>query len=138
MIAYDVMVPAGGYRKDGFFVSPWRPGDPPVFNVRMGVDQFGRVQIPGPGTKSGPGKWEHRLIAMGHEAPLERNLHAIYFHGDRPGKFKVYIDNLRIIQANGSIIRLWEDGSYLRLRPTRDETDAFKDLKLTVVPLGEL
>lgn len=138
MVSYDIMVPPGDYRREGFFVSPWRPGDPPVFNVRMGLDQHGRVQIPGPPMKSRPGEWEHRLIAMGHEAPLERNLHAIYFHGHRPGKFKVYLDNLRIIRADGTIVRLWDEGRHVRRRPNRDETEAFADLSLRVVPFNEL
>lgn len=138
MVSYDVMVPKGGFQREGFFISPWRPGDPPVFNIRMGLDQYGRLQIPGPRLKSEPGEWEHRQIAMGHEAPLERNLHAIYFHGHQPGRFKVYIDNVRIIRADGSIIPLWEDGSHIRRRPTRDETEAFDELVVRSVPLTEL
>jgi len=138
MISYDIMVPKGKVRRDGFFISPWRPGDPPVFNIRMGLDQHGRLQIPGPPMKSQPGEWERRLIAIGHEAPLERNLHAIYFHGHQPGKFKVYLDNLRIVRADGSVVRLWEEGRHVRRRPTRDETEAFQDLNLRVIPLDEL
>lgn len=138
MISFDVMVPEGEYAREGFFISPWRPGDPPVFNIRMGLDQYGRLQIPGPRLRVRPGEWEHRQIAMGHEAPLERNLHAIYFHGHQPGRFKVYIDNLRILRADGSIIPLWEDGSHIRRRPTRDETEAFDDLVVRAVPLSEL
>ena len=41
-IEFDVMVPRGGYRHGGFFVSPYRNGDPPVFDLGMGVDQTGR------------------------------------------------------------------------------------------------
>ena len=137
-IAFDVMVPKGNYQREGFFVSPWRPGDPPVFNVRMGLDQHGRLQIPGPKLLSKPGEWEHRLIAMGHEAPLERNLHAVYLHGHQPGRFKVYLDNLQIVRADGSIVRLWEDKSHIRRRVTRDEKGAFKDLVVRAIPLSEL
>ena len=137
-VSFDIMVPKGKYQREGFFISPWRPGDPPVFNIRMGLDQYGRLQIPGPKMRSKPGEWEHRLIAMGHEAPLERNLHAIYFHGHNPGRFKVYLDNLRIIRGDGTIVRVWEDGSHIRIRPARDETKAFKNLSLRAVPLNEL
>lgn len=138
MIAFDIMVPKGEYRRDGFFISPWRPGDPPVFNIRMGLDQFGRLQIPGPPIKSEAGEWEHRLIAMGHEAPLERNLHAIYFHGNKAGKFKVYIDNLRIIRADGSVLRLWDERKNIRKRKLRDETNSFEDLSVRTVRLEDL
>jgi len=138
MISYDVMVPEGDYRREEFFVSPWRPGDPPVFNIRMGLDQHGRLQIPGPKMLSRPGQWEHRLIAMGHEAPLERNLHAIYFHGHQPGRFKVYLDNLQIHRRDGTIVRLWDEARHIRTRPVRDETGAFTNLILRAVPLSEL
>ena len=138
MISYDVMVPGGGYQREGFFISPWRPGDPPVFNIRMGLDQHGRLQIPGPKLLSKPGQWEHRLIAMGHEAPLERNLHAIYFHGHQAGRFKVYIDNLKIHRGDGSIVRLWDEARHIRGRPPRDETGAFTNLTMRAVPLDEL
>jgi arylsulfatase A-like enzyme len=138
MVEFDLMVPKGNYLRSDFFISPFKNGEPPVFNVRMGLDQFGRLQIPGPATRSGPGKWEHRIVAMGHEAPLLRTFHAVYFHSGRPGKFKIYVDNLRIRRANGTLLPVWENNLHNRIVIPRQLPDSFQDLKIRAVQLTEI
>jgi arylsulfatase A-like enzyme len=138
MVEFDLMVPKGDYLRSGFFISPYKNGEPPVFNVRMGLDQFGRLQIPGPATRSGPGKWEHRIVAMGHEAPLLRTFHAVYFHSNRPGNFKIYVDNLRIRRADGRLLPVWENNTHNRIVIPKQLPEAFRNLKIRAVPLTDL
>ena len=95
----------------------------------------------GPMPAKGPGFWEHRAIAMGHEAPLMRSLHAAYFHGV-PGTHKFYLDNLKIVRGDGRVAWIWRSGEDSRLRetslPAQFSGLSIRPVSVGAIPAGEL
>ncbi len=131
-IEFDILIPEGGYKREGVFVSPYRNGDPPMFQPGVGIDQRGRVQATGAGADVVPGIWERRVVGIGHEAPLLRSYHGVWFHGGEPGKFKVYLDNLRIRRSNGRFLPVWTNKEH-NYTAERQLPEGFRDLKVRVV-----
>ena len=59
------------------------------------------------------------------------------FAGDKPGIRRVYIDNLRIRHADGSVSPLWTDGKDTRFRRIAD-SEFFSDARVRSVPANEV
>lgn len=57
----------------------------PLFKPGIGVDQFGRDQITGPGISDGKSTWEHRIIGLSSTAPGPLGKHGVVFTGGTPG-----------------------------------------------------
>ena len=195
-VEFDILIPKGDFKRKGVFISPYRNGDPPMFQPGVGIDQYGRIQATGgvvetrmrqrersaavsktsrssaatrrrpgqavrvsdsegavadaedgtqprsarshphPTSGAGPvveaGKWERRVIGIGHEAPLLRSYHGAWFHGETPGSFKVYIDNLQIRRSNGKVLPVWTSKEHT-YTAQRELPEGFKDLKIGVV-----
>ena len=72
------------------------------------------------------------MIGIGHEAPLLRSYHGAWFHGETPGSFKVYIDNLQIRRSNGKVLPVWTNKEHT-YTAQRELPEGFKDLKIGVV-----
>jgi hypothetical protein len=54
------------------------------------------------------------------------------FKGGRPGTYRVYIDNLRIRHADGTMTPIWSSGENIRAVKFR-ENQSFKDLRIRAV-----
>jgi hypothetical protein len=106
------------------------------FKRGEGIDQLGREQISGPGPKAGPGVWEHRVIGLCSFAPGPLNQHALVFTGWKAGTYKVYLDNLRIRHADGSVSALWSDAKDTRNRRIED-SGLFTNIRVQAVPVSE-
>ncbi len=139
-IEYDVMVAPGGL-KGGFFYSPFKhPGNEKVtldFNRGIGIDQFGREQSSGPAPQGGPGVWEHRVIGLESFAPSAFGRQAMVFKATHPGTFKVYLDNLKILHADGTTTPIWLGQNDTRSSKV-EETKSFKDVRVRSVPLASI
>jgi hypothetical protein len=98
-----------------------------------GVDQFGREQAKGPETKVPQGQWEHRVIGLCSFAPGPLGQHALVFTGGKAGTYKVYIDNLRIRHADGSVSSLWADGQDARFPKNLACPAGFRDISVRAV-----
>jgi len=98
-----------------------------------GVDQFGREQAAGPEPMGGSGVWEHRVIGLCSFAPGPLNKHALVFTGGKAGTFKVYIDNLQIRHADGSVSSLWTDGKDTRFPKNLACPAGFRDIRVRAV-----
>jgi len=101
-----------------------------------GLDQVGREQFSGPGPKDGPGVWEHRVIGLCSFAPGPLNKHALIFSGGKAGIYKVYIDNLRIRRADGSLSSIWAHAKDTRHRRIED-SELFTGVQVRTVPIAE-
>lgn len=109
----------------------------PLFKAGVGVDQFGRDQITGPGIVDAKCMWEHRIIGLGSSAPGPLGKHGIVFTGGAAGVFTVYLDNLRIRHADGSASTIWSSGKDTRaVKFTPDEF--FTDLEIRVISVEEV
>ena len=95
-------------KTDGFYLSHY-VGTPIYFNTKRGVDQFGRLQSSAPAPLGGAGVWEHRVIGIGNEAPVVANKMSIIFK--KTGNYTVYIDNLQIRRADGSVVDIWSNNT---------------------------
>ncbi|MFT5493356.1 MAG: arylsulfatase A-like enzyme [Limisphaerales bacterium] len=138
---YDIMIPEGDLRRGGCYVSPYRNGDPPVFNDRVGMDQDG-VNVAGPldahlNPAFTPGKWRRHVMGLGHEAPLLRTYNGVFFYGGEPGRFKVYIDNVRILRANGTSKPVWLGQDDLQLKRPK-LPPGFEKLTVRTVSLDDI
>jgi hypothetical protein len=108
----------------------------PLFKKGDGIDQFGRDQTTGPGIADGKSVWEHRIIGLSSSAPGPLGKHGFVFTGGKPGSYTVYLDNLRIRHANGSITPLWTSGKDTRTgKFTPDEF--FTELQIRAVNVEE-
>jgi len=101
-----------------------------------GIDQFGREQVSGLGPKAGAGAWEHRVIGLCSFAPGPLNQHALVFSGGQAGSYKVYIDNLRIRHADGSLSSLWTHSKDTRYRRIED-SGLFTGVQVRALPIAE-
>lgn len=95
-------------KTDGLYLSHY-VGTPLYFNNDRGVDQFGRLQSSAPAPLGGAGVWEHRVIGIGNEAPIVANKMSIIFK--KTGNYTVYIDNLQIRRADGSVVDIWSNST---------------------------
>ena len=109
VLEYDICVAEDG-RTDGFFYTP-ACGGRPHFLGRSGYDQFGRLQVEGPGPR-GAGVWEHRIVGVGEHCPAPMGNSIICLIGREPGVYHFYLDNLVLRKASGSVIPLWKDSSH--------------------------
>ena len=126
--------------QSGCFYSPVQGNASKPYKVFFkrgdGIDQSGCEQSSGPAPKGGPGVWEHRVIGLCSFAPGPLNKHALIFSGGKAGTYKVYIDNLRIRRADGSLSSMWahaEDTRYRRI----DDSELFTGVQVRAVPLAE-
>jgi arylsulfatase A-like enzyme len=103
------------------------------FKRGQGIDQFGREQVASPGPKGGPGVWEHRVIGLCSFAPGPLNQHALIFTAGTAGTCKVYIDNLRIRHADGSVSSLWTEGKDTRFPKNPACPTGFRDIRVRAV-----
>lgn len=97
-----------GSKTDGFYLSHY-VGTSLYFTTKRGVDQFGRLQSSCPAPLGGAGVWEHRVIGIGNEAPIVANKMSIIFK--KTGNYIVYIDNLQIRRADGSVVDIWSNST---------------------------
>ena len=97
--------------------------------------QFGREQASGPEPKGGPGVWEHRLIGVEAFGPNALGKQAMVFKGNHPGTFKVYLDNLQILHADGTTTPIWLGQKDTRTSAIQN-TKPFKNVQLRTVPLA--
>jgi hypothetical protein len=132
------MVAPGGL-KSGFYYTPFKSKnkDKPTldFNRGVGIDQFGREQSSGPTPQGGAGVWEHRVIGLEAFAPTAFGRQGMVFKGGHPGTFKVYLDNLKILHADGTTTPLWCGGKDTRANKVEDAA-AFKNVHIRTVPLA--
>ncbi len=139
-IEYDVMAAPGGLNR-GFYYSPFKSKikEKPVldFNRGLGFDQFGREQVLGPEPQGGPGVWEHRAIGLEAFAPSAFGRQGMVFKGGHPGTFKVYLDNLQILHADGTTTPIWLGQKDTRAEEVADTT-AFKNVHVRAVPLASI
>ena len=103
-----------------------------LFKKGIGIDQFNREQVGGPGNHDLVASWEHRVIGLCSNAPGPLGKHGIVFSGGAPGTYTVYLDNLKIRHADGSTIVLWSNGKDTRTKRIAD-TGSFKDLHIQTV-----
>ncbi len=103
-----------------------------MFQPGVGIDQHERIQAAVGGPAVTPGNWERRVIGIGHEAPLLRSYHGAWFHGEKPGRFRVYIDNLQIRRRNGKILTVWTNKEHT-YPAQRKLPEGFKDLEIRTV-----
>lgn len=108
------------------------------FRVGDAVDQFGREQVSGPGPKGGAGVWEHRVIGLCSFAPGPLNQHALVFSGGKAGTYKVYVDNLRIRHADGSVSNVWCEDKDTRTHRNIKLPPEFTGLNIRAVQLADL
>jgi arylsulfatase A-like enzyme len=139
-VEYDLTVAAGSPTK-GFYYSPFKGNDNRNISLDFkrgeGFDQFGREQVSGPEPKGGAGMWEHRIIGLSSYGPGILPGHAIVFKGAKPGKYKIYLDNLRIRHADGSTTPIWTAGKDTRYRPL-DDSQSFSDVRARSLPLEQV
>jgi arylsulfatase A-like enzyme len=136
-LEYDVCVAAAGL-PDGFYVTPFRTGKPPVFNARKGVDQFGRLQSAAPPARDGPGTWERRVIGLGSEAPTALGRYGVVLTGRKAGTLHFYLDNLQVRRADGSVVPIWTGAADTRFQKPAPQ-ERFTDIAVRAVslPLSE-
>ena len=63
--------------------------------------------------------------------------HGLVFSGGKPGTCTVYLDNLRLRHADGSITPIWTSGKDTRNRMVED-TELFTNLRVRTVPVGDV
>jgi hypothetical protein len=102
-----------------------------------GLDQFGREQSSGPEPQGGAGAWEHRVVGLCSFAPGPLGQHALVFTGGKPGTFKVWIDNLRIRRADGSVSPVWIDAKDTRSHRVEDSV-LFTDVLVRAIPVTKV
>jgi len=95
-------------KADGFYLSHY-VNSSLYFTTKRGVDQFDRLQSSAPAPLGGAGVWEHRVIGIGNEAPIIANKMSIIFK--KTGNYIVYIDNLQIRRADGSVVDIWSNNT---------------------------
>jgi len=138
-VEFDLAVGRDSLR-NGFFYAPFKGHGSSVqllFRRGVGVDQFGREQVRGPGPQGGPLEWEHRVIGLCGLAPGNLGGHALVFNGGRPGTYRVYLDNLRIRRADGTVVPIWTDAQHTNSKRI-PETEAFKNIRVRSILLSEL
>jgi hypothetical protein len=138
-LEFDIAIARDSLRR-GFFYTPFK-GDEQArqfeFHRGDGVDQFGREQVLGPEPKGGPGVWEHRVVGMCSSAPGALPRHGMVLAGGKPGRFKIYLDNLRLRHADGSTTPIWTCGKDSRLRKIAD-SEFFTNVRVRAVNANEV
>lgn len=138
-VEYDLAVAVGSPLK-GFFYSPFKGNENKDISLNFkrgeGFDQFGREQASGPEPKGGAGVWEHRVVGLASYGPGILPGHALVFKGAKPGTYKIYLDNLRIRRADGSVAPIWanaKDTSRLKIK----DSELFTGIRVRSIPAGE-
>jgi len=134
-VEFDICI-AEDSLTEGFYYTPFKRGKAAAFTPRRGVDQLGRLQARGPGTRGGPGVWEHRVVGLASLAPGALGLHGMVFNSRKAGTFHIYLDNLRVRHADGSAEAIWTGGEHTRFRVHRTDA-AFRDIAVRAVPLAQ-
>lgn len=136
----DIATGAGSLQR-GFHYSPFKGNASKrislSFRRGLGIDQFGRDQSTGPATRGGPGVWEHRVIGLCSSAPGILPRHGLVFRGGKPGTWRIYLDNLRILHADGSTTPIWRSGKDTRSRRVA-ATEAFEGVEVRAVQVSEV
>ena len=139
-IEYDIAIAPGSLRR-GFYYSPFKGNDEKAFSLNFkrgeGIDQFGREQSSGPEVKGRPGVWEHRVIGLCSSAPGIVPRHGFVFKGGKPGTYKIYLDNLRILHMDGSTTPIWissKDTKFIKI----PDGKSFKDIAVRAVSASDV
>ncbi len=103
-----------------------------LFTRGTGVDQLGREQSSGPVTDGKKLVWEHRVIGLAANGPGPLPKHGLVFGGLPPGTYTVYLDNLRLRQADGTMITIWSGSSDTVSRRIPD-SPAFRSVHVRTV-----
>ncbi len=106
------------------------------FGKGVGLDQFGREQVTGPLAQGTKGSWEHRIVGLSSFAPNHAGLSAMVFNGGQPGSRKVWLDNLKIRHADGSVTPIWTCAKDARCRPI-DDSELFANIRVRTVPASD-
>lgn len=109
----------------------------PLFKAGTAVDQFGRDQISGPGIADGKSVWEHRVIGLSSTAPGPLGKHGVVFTGGKAGTFTVYLDNLRLRHADGSMTPLWTSGKDTKTTKFTPN-EFFTDLRIRAISVEDV
>lgn len=139
VIEYDICVAEDG-QLDGFFYTPSNGWDP-VYLRKTGYDQFGRLQIHGPGPRGGRGVWEHRVLGVGNSCPNRVPFNMMIMGNKTPGIYHFYIDNLVVRKADGRLITMWKSGADSLKRWDKPpfmitpDHKAFRNVRTGAVPL---
>ena len=80
--------------------------------------------------------WEHRAIGLCSFAPGPLTQHALVFSGGKAGTYRVYIDNLRIRRADGSLSSIFAHAKDTRYRRIED-SGPFRGVQVRAVPIAE-
>ncbi len=139
-IEFDIAFSSNSPKRHPFY-SPLKGDDSKpvslILKNGIGIDQFNREQASGPGPQDPANLWEHRVIGLCSNAPGPLGKHGMVFSGGTPGTYTVYVDNLRILHADGSKTVLWSNKKDTRTRKIAD-TDSFTDLQITTVDVEKL
>jgi arylsulfatase A-like enzyme len=132
----ELDVATGTGTPSAWHYSPFK-GDPSsapavLFKKGEAVDQFGRDQCAFPPVQSGHGTWEHRVLGLCGTAPGSLPRQGIVFRGGQPGTFKIYVDNLRLRHADGSVTPLWTGSQDTRSQKISD-TPLFHSVQVRTV-----
>lgn len=140
-VEFDVAVSNDTPLKGAWFYSPFKgnTGTPPtvLFRKGEGIDQFGREQSTAPPIRGELGTWEHRVIGLCSIAPGTMPRNGLVFRGGRHGTYKVYVDNLRLRHADGSITLLWTKAEDTRTQKIAD-SELFQNVRVRAVSAMEV
>lgn len=139
-VEFDIAFAPGNSKRQPFY-SPFsgneKKAEQLIFKRGEGIDQFGREQINGPGTKDSATAWEHRTVGLCSPAPGPLGRHGIVFTGGQPGTYTVYLDNLRLRHADGNTEPIWTNGKDTRAKKIAD-SELFKNVQVRAVPAAEV
>jgi len=139
-IDYDIASAPDSLRR-GFYYSPFKGNESKDMKLEFkrgeGIDQFGREQSVAPEVQGGPGVWEHRVIGLSSSAPGILPRHGLVFKGGKPGTYKVYLDNLRLLHADGTTTPIWSNGKDTRFKKIAD-SDLFTHVSVRTVPAADV
>ncbi len=86
--------------------------------------------------REGAGVWEHRIIGLSSYGPGIIPGHAIVFKGAKPGKYTLYLDNLRIRHADGGTTSIWASGKDAAPVKIQD-SELFTNVRVRSIPLDQ-
>jgi len=139
-IEYDIASAPDSLRR-GFYYSPFKGNESKDMKLEFkrgeGIDQFGREQSVAPEVQGGSGVWEHRVIGLSSSAPGILPRHGLVFKGGKAGTYKVYLDNLRLLHADGTTTPIWSNGKDTRFKKIAD-SDLFTHVSVRTVPAADV
>lgn len=139
-IEFDLAVAADSLRQ-GFSYTPFKGQEQASlaldFKRGKGIDQFGREQDRAPEPRGGAGVWEHRVVGLCSFAPNALPRHGLVFRGGKPGTYRIWLDNLRIRHADGTITPVWTNAKDTRYRALPD-SEQFTNIRVRAVPANQV